>query len=207
MKSHGNFHAKNQVPSGYESDSGEYAELGQNNPNRYSTQSESPEDDPGSPIEIRHDPHPDSSTYKKKRKDGGYRYNRMPPSHSNVPADPDNLHGPPIQVAPYYYYTDKDLSFVSGEKEPKRVVTTVDRPSGHNANNAITKRVATSPLKSCIQNAEVKIARGGVAVSFDPWKSDSKGAQKVSFGAFIGFRCIKATPSNKESMKSTMTIF
>jgi hypothetical protein len=33
---------------------------------------------------------------------------------------------------------------------------------------------ATTPLKSCMQNVEVKIARGGVAVSFDPWKSDTK---------------------------------
>lgn len=101
----------------------------------------------------------------------------MPPSHSQVPADPDHLHGPPIQAAPYYYYTDKDLSMLSGDNNERRVVTTLDRPSGHNAANTIVKRVATSPLKSCIQNAEVKIARGGVAVSFDPWKSDSK--QKV----------------------------
>jgi hypothetical protein len=68
-----------------------------------------------------------------------YYYNRVPPSHSNNPADPDNHHGPPIQVAPYYYLADQDLGFASGEKEPKRVVTTVGRLGGNNANDSISK--------------------------------------------------------------------
>jgi len=42
------------------------------------------------------------------------------------------------------------------------------------------KRAATSPLKSCIQNAEVKVARGGVAISFDPWKSSKNPILKVN---------------------------
>lgn len=109
---------------------------------------------------------------KNRNNNGNYYYNRMPPSHSKCPADPGDMHGPPIQVAPYYYYTDKDIGMMSGDKNARKVITTLDRPAEHSAASTVTKRVATSPLKSCIQNAEVKIARGGVAVSFDPWKSD-----------------------------------
>jgi hypothetical protein len=106
-------------------------------------------------------------------KNGKYYYNRMPPSHSSIPANINDIsQGPPIQAAPYYYLNDTNLNFRSGGKNTN-VVTTLDRPSGDSAKKMIT-RVATSPLKSCIQNAEVKIARGGVAVSFDPWKSDKK---------------------------------
>lgn len=115
-----------------------------------------------------------SKTGRERKKSENYYYSRIPPSHSTVPVHPDEMHGPPPQVAPYFYYTDKDLDMMSGDTDPRRVVTTIGRPAGHSANHTITKRVATSPLKSCIQNAEVKIARGGVAVSFDPWKSNKK---------------------------------
>lgn len=180
QRSHGNFHKETEFEPKHHSNANRshsrQSKTQAKQPAYYSTQSESPDgsaslrsSDEG--IEVRNPNfHPKADRSKNKR---GYYYNRMPPSHSNVPGDPEDMNGPPIQVAPYYYYTDNDLSFVSGEKEPKRVVTTVDRPGGHNAKNTIANRVATSPLKSCIQNAEVKIARGGVAVSFDPWKSDS----------------------------------
>ena len=88
------------------------------------------------------------------------------------------MHGPPPQVAPYFYYTDKDLELFNGEKDNRRVITTVSRQTDMFIGNSINKRVATSPLKSCIQGAEVKIARGGVAVSFDPWKEE-KSQEKV----------------------------
>eukprot|EP00345_Euplotes_harpa_P010701 CAMPEP_0168355076 /NCGR_PEP_ID=MMETSP0213-20121227/24305_1 /TAXON_ID=151035 /ORGANISM="Euplotes harpa, Strain FSP1.4" /LENGTH=473 /DNA_ID=CAMNT_0008367157 /DNA_START=26 /DNA_END=1447 /DNA_ORIENTATION=- len=109
-----------------------------------------------------------------RNKGEAYYYYRRPPSHSAVPVHPVDVHGPPPQVAPYFYYTDKDLEIIRGEKDNRKTITTVSRPTDDAVMDTITKRVSTSPLKSCIKNAEVKIARGGVAISFDPWKEESK---------------------------------
>lgn len=103
----------------------------------------------------------------------GYYYYRRPPAHSAIPIQPFDHHGPPPNVAPYYYYTDKDLEIVHG-KDDRKTITTLSRPTDQNMDSRVTKRVATSPLKSSIQNAEVKISRGGVAISFDPWKAQAK---------------------------------
>lgn len=88
-------------------------------------------------------------------------------------------YGPPPNAAPYFYMTDADLSIMHGE-DKRKVITTIERPNVDNVSlaNTLNKRVSTSPLKSCIQGAEVKIARGGVAVSFEPWKSEGKPTKK-----------------------------
>ena len=60
------------------------------------------------------------------------------------------------------------------------IVTTLDRSNKYDPEMPY-KRGATSPLKSCIQNAEVKVSRGGVAISFDPWKSSKKKSHRVIY--------------------------
>lgn len=47
---------------------------------------------------------------------------------------------------------------------------TVSRATGE-FEARVLDRVATSPLKSCMVQAKVKVARGGVEVEFDPWDS------------------------------------
>jgi hypothetical protein len=178
-QSHGNFNRDKELDHNHAKRShSRKSRRQEKQPTYYSTQSDSPDRSPSSEssdegIEIR-DPNLHPKAGRSKNNNGVYYYNRVPPSHSSNPADPENNRGPPIQVAPYYYLTDKDIGFVSGEKEPKRFVTTVDRLGGNNASNSNSKN-ATTPLKSCMQKVEVKIARGGVAVSFDPWSTDTKG--------------------------------
>lgn len=140
------------------------------------------------------------------KKDEAYYYFRRPPTHSSVPVNPAEMHGPPPQVAPYFYYTDKDLEVLNGERDNRKVITTVSRQTDMFIGNSINKRVATSPLKSWIQNAEVKIARGGVAVSFDPW-NDEKSLNKVSF--FSLFFRVKSLikPQMKENLNNNLTIY
>lgn len=84
-----------------------------------------------------------------KNKGEAYYYFRRPPTHSSVTVNPEELmHGPPVHVAPYFYYTDKDLEVLNGEKDNRKVITTVSRQSDMFVGNSINKRVATSPLKS-----------------------------------------------------------
>lgn len=113
-----------------------------------------------------------------RNKKEAYYYYRRPPTHSAAPKHPEIDQGPPPHVAPYYYYTDKDLEIVHG-KDDRKTITTLSRPTNQDIQARVTKRVATSPLKSSIQNAEVKISRGGVAISFDPWKTDGKTGKSV----------------------------
>lgn len=87
---------------------------------------------------------------------------------------PEDTSGPPVQVAPYYYYTDRDLQIMNAGDPRDFAMTTLTKPAENKLNKTIMNRVATSPLKSCIQNAEVKVAKGGVSVAFDPWKSNKK---------------------------------
>ena len=54
------------------------------------------------------------------------------------------------------------------------MITTLHRPTDKNMEQRVVNRVATSPLKSSIQNAEVMLSKGGVAISFDPWNSGEK---------------------------------
>ncbi|CAI2361919.1 unnamed protein product [Moneuplotes crassus] len=67
----------------------------------------------------------------------------------------------------------------SSKDRQAQVVTTLDRSMKYSSELPY-KGGKTSPLKSCIQNAEVKVSRGGVAIAFDPWKQSKKKSVKRS---------------------------
>ena len=100
----------------------------------------------------------------------------VPPPEVLVPTEVVHEMSPPLPPPPMV--TGIIERHGSMEKE-KKIVTTLDRSMKYSPGKPYKAR-ATSPLKSCIQNAEVKVARGGVAISFDPWKAD-KNMNKVKF--------------------------
>lgn len=99
---------------------------------------------------------------------------RIPPDFHSLNADA----GPDLSAV-------IDHRVRSNEKDRlAQIVTTLDRSMKYN-HEIPYKRGATSPLKSCIQNAEVKVSRGGVAIAFDPWKQSRKRNSKVFPSSYL----------------------
>ena len=108
----------------------------------------------------------------KNTKDEYYYSTRIAPTHSNVPVYPVEIMGPPPRVSPYFYMTDKDFEIINGKKNDKNIITTVSRLADNSIKELIMNRVATSPLRSWMKNVDIKVSKGGVSVSFDPWKEN-----------------------------------
>lgn len=151
--------------------------------NVYSTQSDSPQ---GSQDDINKDASAnlDNRAY----------YRCLSPSHDQVKLAHDPIFSPEFHslnpILPHEVEGIIDCrtrSIETNPQNPKKVVTTLDRSMKYSPEMPY-KRAATSPLKSCIQNAEVKVARGGVAISFDPWKSSKKPILKVNLYFYLYFR-------------------